>query len=72
MSEHGDPQVGPALINLIHDADVGLHAMIAIRKVLGPAQALTYIEEVKKAHADTPLADQASREIRKLRKVLAS
>ncbi len=62
------PEVRPALLALIHDADVGLHAMSALRRVLGAAEALPYIEDVERAHEGTQLGAQATRELRKIRK----
>ncbi|WP_369046423.1 hypothetical protein [Sinomonas sp. P10A9] len=62
--------VRPALLELIHDGDVGLHAMSALRRVVGAADALPYIEEVKHTDAGSRLGDQAAREIRKIRKWL--
>lgn len=55
----------------IHDSDVGLHAMSALRRVLGPAGALPYVEQVELANRGTQLGKQAERELKKLRKALA-
>lgn len=63
--------VGPALLELIHDSDVGLHAMSALRRVLGAAGALPYIEQLEQANRGKPLGKQAERELKKLRKALA-
>ncbi len=65
------PSVGPALLELIHDSDVGLHAMSALRRVLGAAGALPYVEQVQQANRGNPLGKQAERELKKLRKALA-
>lgn len=65
------PSVGPALLELIHDSDVGLHAMSALRRVLGAAGALPYIEQVQQANRGNPLGKQAERELKKLRRALA-
>lgn len=65
------PSVGPALLELIHDSDVGPHAMSALRRVLGAAGALPYIEQVEQANRGRPLGEQAERELKKLRKALA-
>lgn len=62
------PDIRPALLELIHDDDVGLHAMLALRRVLGAADALRYIEGVERAHEGTQLGAQATRELRKIRK----
>jgi len=60
--------VAPVLLELIHDPKVGLHAMGALRRVIGAAEALPHVEEVERAHRGTPLGDQAAREAKKLRK----
>lgn len=65
------PDVRPVLLELIHDGDVGLHAMSALRRVVGAADALPYIEEVERMHAGSQLGSQAAREARKLRKALS-
>jgi len=62
--------VRPVLLDLIHDSDVGLHAMAALRRVLGAEHALPYIEEVQQINSGSQLEDQATREIRKRRKAL--
>lgn len=62
------PGVLAALLELIHDDDVGLHAMSALRRVLGSTDALPYIEEIEQSHQGTQLGAQATREIRKIRK----
>lgn len=64
------PEVRPVLLELIHDIDVGLHAMSALRRVVGAEQALPHVEEVGRTYAGSQLGDQASREVRKLRKAL--
>jgi len=60
------PDIRPALLELIHDDDVGLHAMSALRRILGAADALPYIEDVERAHEGTQLGAQATRELRKI------
>lgn len=62
--------VRPALLELVHDGDVGLHAMSALRRVLGAADALPYVEDVERSHEGTQLGSQATRQIRKIRKSL--
>jgi hypothetical protein len=64
------PEVEPALLVLSTDPTVGLHAMSALRRVLGPSGALPHIDQVARIHAGSPLADQAAREARKIRKLL--
>lgn len=65
------PEVRPVLLQLIHDEDVGLHAMSALRQVLGAADALPHIEEVERSSRGTPLGAQAARQAKKIRKALA-
>ncbi|MDZ5619535.1 hypothetical protein [Nocardioides bizhenqiangii] len=60
--------VAPVLIELIHDPEVGLHAMGALRRVIGASEALAHVEEVERAHRGTSLGDQAARQAKKLRK----
>ncbi len=45
--------------------------MSALRRVLGAAGALPYIEQVQQANRGNPLGQQAERELKKLRKALA-
>lgn len=63
--------VAPALLDLISDDQVGLHAMSALRRVVGAAAALPPIEQVERSNRGTSLGEQAAREIKKLRKALA-
>ena len=64
------PSVGPALVELIHDSDVGLHAMSALRRALGAAGALPYIEQLEHSNRGNALGEQAERELMKIRKAL--
>lgn len=64
------PEVEPALLILITDPAVSLHAMSALRRVLGPGDALPFLDQVASTHAGSALGDQAVREARKIRKVL--
>jgi hypothetical protein len=66
------PDVPPALIALLHDPDVALHAMSALRRSVGARQALPYLHDVKTAHPDDELGQFAGREIRKAEKTLRS
>ena len=65
------PEVAPLLLDLIKDPDVALHAMQALRRVLGPQVALPHIEQVEAEQQGTELGRVAAREARKLRKALA-
>lgn len=62
------PEVAPALVALLDDADVGLHAMSALRRVVGPASALPLVEDAARRHQGTPLGETAARQAKKLRK----
>jgi hypothetical protein len=66
------PLVAPALLRLIYDPDVGLHAMSALRRVLGPAEALPHIEAVEHERSGTRLGEQAARQAKKIRKSVGS
>jgi hypothetical protein len=65
------PEVGPALLGLIEDPDVALHAMQALRRVLGAEEALPHLERVEREHEGTNVGDQAAREAKKARKSLS-
>lgn len=65
------PGVTEALLRLIEDPDVALHAMQALRRVVGPAEALRHFERVEREHYGTQVGDQAMREAKKARKALA-
>jgi hypothetical protein len=58
------------LVVLIEDPDVALHAMQALRRVLGAQQALPHLERVEQEHRGTRVGEQASREAKKARKSL--
>jgi hypothetical protein len=64
-------EVVPVLLVLVDDSEVGLHAMGALRRILGPAAALPHVEAVVRRHDGTPLGDTAVREARKIRKVVS-
>lgn len=64
------PDVPDTLIVLIEDPDVALHAMQALRRVLGAQQALPHLERVEREHSGTQVGEQASRETKKARKSL--
>ncbi len=61
------PSVGPALVELIHESDVGLHAM----SPRAGRSAQPYIEQVEQTNRGTQLGEQAERELKKTRKALA-
>lgn len=63
--------VSETLLALIDDPDVGLHAMGALRRVLGPLEALPHFERVEREQQGTLLGEQAAREAKKARKALA-
>lgn len=65
------PEVSPTLVALIEDPDVALHAMQALRRVLGAQEALPYLEQVERAQHGTTVGEQAAREAKKARKSLA-
>lgn len=64
------PKVLPVLLDLLDDGDVGLHAIIALRRVLGPAGALAHVEATAQRHKGSALGDTAAREARKMRKAI--
>lgn len=66
------PLVAPLLLQLIRDPDVALHAMTALRRVLGSADALPHIEAVEREQSGTTLGEQATRPAKKIRRLLAS
>lgn len=55
---------------LIHDTDVALQAMYALRRVIGPQLTVDALEEVRRAHPGTTLERQARHEIRKISRAL--
>ena len=59
------PDVQPALIALLSDPDVALHAMGALRRTVGPQAALPHLRRVAAEHDGGPLEQVASRQIRK-------
>jgi hypothetical protein len=66
------PEVTPVLVALLDDAEVGLHAMSALRRVLGPAEALPLVEQAAGRHEGTPLGKSAAREANKMRKAASA
>lgn len=58
------PLVEPALVSLITDPDVALHAMSALRRSIGPAAALPYLRQVATDHPGDRLGKTAASQIR--------
>jgi hypothetical protein len=65
------PSVTTTLTSLMHDPDVGLHAMSALRAVIGNASAIPLLERVSADYAETALGASADRQLRKAHKALA-
>jgi hypothetical protein len=59
------PLVEPALVALVTDPAVALHAMSALRRSIGPAAALPYLRQVVADHPGDRLGHTASRQIRR-------
>jgi hypothetical protein len=57
--------------DLAEDDDVALHALIAYRKIAGPAAALERASEVVRDHPGTASAEQAQRQAKKIAKLLS-
>lgn len=64
------PEVPLALVDLIEDPDVALHAMQALRRVLGAREALPHLERVEREQRGTTVGEQSAREAKKARKSL--
>jgi hypothetical protein len=62
------PDVKPALIPLLTDEDVALHAMSALRATIGAEDAMPYLREIESRHHGQTLDAVAAREIRKTEK----
>lgn len=65
------PKVSQTLVSLIEDPDVALHAMQALRRVIGAQEALPHLEQVEREHRGTTVGELAAREAKKARKSLA-
>lgn len=65
------PEVRQALLGLMEDPDVALHAMQALRRVVGAQEVLPLLERVEREHRGTIVGDQAAREAKKARKSLS-
>jgi hypothetical protein len=66
-----DPAVAPALESLIDDPDVALHAMGALRMVIGNERALPFLRRIRDTHEDPQVRGQAIAQIRKAERALA-
>ncbi|CAD5990903.1 hypothetical protein [Agreia sp. COWG] len=64
------PETEATLRILIHEPEVALQAMYALRRVIGPHQMVDVLEGVRRDHPDTVLARQAKNEIRKIDRVI--
>jgi hypothetical protein len=64
------PEVGQALLTLIDDPDVALHAMSALRQVLGAHEALPHLERLERDNVGTQLGELAAKQAKKARKSL--
>jgi hypothetical protein len=62
------PEVPQTLAYLIGDPDVALHAMQALRRVLGARRALQHLERVEREQRCSTVGEQAARGARKARK----
>jgi hypothetical protein len=59
------PLVEPALVPLLADPAVALHAMSALRRSIGPAAALPYLRQVAADHPGDQLGKTAASQIRR-------
>jgi hypothetical protein len=59
------PHVVPTLVSLITDPAVALHAMLALRRSIGPAAALPYLRQVEISHHGDRLGKTAASQIRR-------
>ncbi|RJT75648.1 hypothetical protein D6T63_17675 [Arthrobacter cheniae] len=64
--------VAPVLLELIHDHEVGLHAMSALRQTIGNAAAIPHLEQVEATANGTQLGKNADKAIKRARKSLAA
>lgn len=60
-----DDRVGTLLLQLIDDPDVALHAMGALRRVLGNGDALPHLRRVRDAHPERRVREQAKQQVRR-------
>lgn len=62
--------IAPVLLELIHDHEVGLHAMSALRQTIGNAAAIPHLEQVEATAKGTQLGKNATTAIKRARKSL--
>ena len=55
----------PVLVSLINDRDVALHAMSALRRTIGPSDALPHLHRAADQHSGDQIGAVAQRQIRK-------
>lgn len=67
-----DQRVSLALLSLIEDRTVALHAMSALRRTLGNEAALLHLQRVRDEHPDPQVRLQASKQVKRAEKALAS
>jgi hypothetical protein len=65
-----DPEVARALAELVYDAEVGPHAMSALRSVVGNQKAVPVLQRVARRHRGASLGSAAERELRKAHNAL--
>jgi hypothetical protein len=63
-------ETAAALSQLIRDPEVALHAMSALRRIVGPEHSRPLIGAVALDYAGLPIADTANRELKKINKRL--
>lgn len=66
-----DEQVAPALIRLVNDPDVALHAASALRRVIGSEAALPVLRSARDRHSDSTAKAALGREIAKAERAIA-
>jgi hypothetical protein len=60
-----DTDVEPVLVSLINDPDVALHAMSALRRAVGPDNALPHLRRAAEQHSGDKIGAVAQQQIRK-------
>lgn len=64
------PEIAEALVSLLEDEDVSLHAMSAVRQQLGPEEARAHIGRLEH-HPSEKIRGHARRETKKIDRILA-
>jgi hypothetical protein len=67
----GDERVAATLVRLIHDPEVTLHAMSALRRTVGNGEALEHLRLVRDDHEDPKVRAQAAKQVRQAEKAAA-